>query len=236
MEQEQKQYDAVLTRSAVFAGISPEEIHSMLGCLSARYAHFHKGDFILHHGDFIQSIGLVLEGNVHILKEDFWGNVNLMAECTPGDIFGESYAIRSDVPSEVSIQAVGNTEILFFNLHKMLTTCGSSCEFHNRLIHNLIAVLSEKNFRLSKKLEHMSKRTTREKLLSYLSAEAIRQGSLEFDIPFNRQQLADYLSVDRSAMSSELGRLQDEGYFTFHKNHFKMQEGTHAAAWVPAHG
>lgn len=129
MEQEQKQYDAVLTRSAVFAGISPEEIHSMLGCLSARYAHFHKGDFILHHGDFIQSIYLVLEGNVHILKEDFWGNVNLMAECTPGDIFGGILCHPLGCSVRGLYPGSRKHRNSFLNLHKMLTTCGSSCEF-----------------------------------------------------------------------------------------------------------
>lgn len=222
MENKIEKYDAVLTDSSLFAGISAEDIHSMLGCLAAREKNYRKGDFIHHPGDCIHTIGLVLTGCVHLLKEDLWGNANLMAECRPGEIFGEAYAICGDKPLELSVQAAASSRILFLNLQKMLTTCGSSCEFHNRLIHNLVVVMSEKNFSLSRKLEHMSKRTTREKLLSYLSAEAIRQERMEFDIPFNRQQLADYLSVDRSAMSSELGKLQAEGYFTFRKNHFLM--------------
>lgn len=114
----------------------------------------------------------MLEGSVHIVKEDFWGNANLMAECAPGDIFGEAYAINSTEPLEMNIFAASTCRILFLEVSKILTVCPSACAFHNRLIRNLLTLVSRKNFQLNRKLEHMSKRTTREKLLSYLSMES----------------------------------------------------------------
>ena len=152
-----------------------------------------------------------------------WGNTNLMTRCHPGDIFGESYAIRTNCALEVSLYAEQNSTVLYLNVSKMMTLCSRACEFHNQLTRNLLSVLAERNFQLGQKLEHMTKRTTREKLLSYLSSEARRSGSSSFDIPFNRQQLADYLSVDRSAMSNELCHLRDEGLISFQKNHFTVQ-------------
>ncbi|MFR4350324.1 MAG: Crp/Fnr family transcriptional regulator [Roseburia sp.] len=165
---------------------------------------------------------MVLSGSVDIMKEDFWGNTNLITRCLPGDIFGESYTIRPDEPLEMSIWTGPSTEILFLNVSKMMTLCANACALHNQLTRNLLSVLAERNFQLSRKLEHLTKRSTREKLLSYLTGEARHQGNASFDIPFNRQQLADYLSVDRSAMSSELGRLRDEELIQFRKNHFTV--------------
>jgi len=134
--------------------------------------HFIKDEIIFSYGENITGIGIVLEGNVHIVKEDFWGNANLMAECAPGDIFGEAYAINSTEPLEMNIFAASTCRVLFLEVSKILTICPSACAFHNRLIRNLLTLVSRKNFQLNRKLEHMSKRTTREKLLSYLSMES----------------------------------------------------------------
>ena len=216
-------YDALLQASPVFYDIAPEEIHAMLDCLSAKTLSYPKGSFLFHYGDHLDSLGLVVEGCVDVMKEDFWGNTNLMTRCRPGDIFGESYAIRTNCALEVSLYAEQNSTVLYLNVSKMMTLCSRACEFHNQLTRNLLSVLAERNFQLGQKLEHMTKRTTREKLLSYLSSEARRSGSSSFDIPFNRQQLADYLSVDRSAMSNGLCHLRDEGLISFQKNHFTVQ-------------
>lgn len=216
-------YDHTLQTAPLFAGIAPDELHSMLNCLSARKMHYPKGSIIHHHGDRIDSLGLVLSGTVDITKEDFWGNTNLITRCEPGDIFGEAYALRAEEPLDVSVLAEQSADVLFFNLTKMMTLCSQVCGSHSQLTKNLLALLAKRNRELHQKLEHITKRTTREKLLSYLSSEAERLGNSSFDIPFNRQQLADYLSVDRSAMSNELGHLRDEGLITFRKNHFTVQ-------------
>lgn len=218
-----KSHDHILQTAPLFKGIAPDEIHSMLGCLLAREMHYPKGSFIHRQGDRIDALGLVLSGTIDITKEDFWGNTNLITRCAPGDIFGEPYALRADEPLDVCVLAEEPADILFLNMSKMMTLCSQVCRSHDQLTKNFLSVLAERNRELNQKLEHITKRTTREKLLSYLSAEAGRLGTSSFDIPFNRQQLADYLSVDRSAMSSELGRLRDEGLITFRKNHFTVR-------------
>lgn len=164
--------DLLLLQTSVFTGITTDEIRDMLSCLSARETTFIKDEIIFSYGETITGIGIVLEGSVHIVKEDFWGNANLMAECAPGDIFGEAYAINSTEPLEMNIFAASTCRVLFLEVSKILTICPSACAFHNRLIRNLLTLVSRKNFQLNRKLEHMSKRTTREKLLSYLSMES----------------------------------------------------------------
>lgn len=173
-------YDALLQASPVFYDIAPEEIHAMLDCLSAKTLSYPKGSFLFHYGDHLDSLGLVLEGCVDVMKEDFWGNTNLMTRCRPGDIFGESYAIRTNCALEVSLYAEQNSTVLYLNVSKMMTLCSRACEFHNQLTRNLLSVLAERNFQLGQKLEHMTKRTTREKLLSYLSSEARRSRKFVF--------------------------------------------------------
>ena len=217
-----KTTDYQILQDSVFTGITIDEIKEMLTCLSARERIFQKDEIIYSYGEHITCLGIVLEGCVHIVKEDFWGNANLMSECLPGEVFGEAYAITSSEALEMNIFSATECRILFLEVAKVLSVCSSACEFHNRLIRNLLTLVSRKNFQLNRKLEHMSKRTTREKLLSYLSLESKKAGASTFTIPFNRQQLADYLSVDRSAMSNELCKLRDEGILSFQKNNFTL--------------
>ena len=216
--------DYLTLQKSVFTGISIDEIHDMLSCLSARESTYQKDEIIFSYGKHITCLGIVLEGCVHLVKEDFWGNANLLAECVPGDVFGEAYAINSSEALEMNIFAASNCRILFLEVSKILTVCSSACEFHNRLIQNMLTLVARKNFQLNRKLEHMSKRSTKEKLLSYLSMESKKANSPSFTIPFNRQQLADYLSVDRSAMSNELCKLRDESILEFHKDNFTLFE------------
>ena len=174
-------------------------------------------------GERIENVAMLLEGSVHIQKEDYWGNLSILSEISAGEMFGEVYACLGSDEILNDAVAVKQSRVLFLNMKRILTMCPSACQFHGRLIRNLLSVLAVKNKVLTQKLEHMSKRTTREKLLSYLSEQSQRAGSPEFDIPFNRQQMADYLSVDRSAMSAELGRMRDEGLLAFERNHFRLR-------------
>ncbi|WP_418504985.1 Crp/Fnr family transcriptional regulator [Cloacibacillus evryensis] len=197
----------------------------MLGCLSVKARKYARHEFVMRFGDSTEAIGMVLSGSVHIVKEDFWGNRNIVTEIGPGQIFAESYACTPGAALGVSVVAAEAAAVMFMNVRRVLTTCSSACEFHSRLLRNLLSVLAEKNLRFNDKLTHMAQRTTRQKLLSYLSAESMRLGSPEFDITFNRQQLADYLSVDRSAMSGELSKMRDEGLLDFYKSHFRLRQG-----------
>lgn len=212
----------LIKRTALFDGIDETEIAAMLDCLSATTKNYKKDRIIYRIGDITTLVGAVLSGRAYAIKEDFWGNRSILSEIGVGQLFGETYAAIPSAPLEVSVVAAEACEVLFLDIRRILTTCSSSCEFHARLIRNLLAVTSRKNLLLTRKLEYMSQRTTREKLLSYLSAESQRQRSSSFEIPFNRQQLADYLSVDRSAMSNELCKLRDEGVLSFEKNRFVL--------------
>lgn len=203
-------------------GIAEHEISTLLGCLSAQERTYARNEFVLRFGEHVDSVALVLTGVVHIIQEDFWGNRHLMAQVRPGQVFAESYACTQGATLFISAVTVEPTSVLYLNVRKIMTTCSVNCEFHTRLIRNLLASLAEKNLRMNEKLLHIVQRTTREKLLSYLSAESQRQNRGSFSIPFNRQQLADYLCVDRSAMSNELSKLRDEGLLTFDRNHFSL--------------
>lgn len=218
-----EKYITLLRNSKLFQGIDEKEITSMLGCLSAVRRNYHKGETVFQRGERIDSVALLLEGSIHIQKEDYWGNLSILNEIAEGEIFGEVYACLGSEEILNNAVAVKDSEVLFLDVKRILTMCPSACPFHGRLIRNLLSVLAQKNKMLTQKMEHMSKRTTREKILSYLSEQSQRTGSPVFDIPFNRQQMADFLSVDRSAMSAELGRMRDEGILSFERSHFELK-------------
>ncbi len=215
----------VLKTSPLFHQIAPEELRAILSCLSSRRAACRKHTFVCRHGDLLSCVGLVLSGEVHIIKEDFWGSRTILGKAEPGQLFAESYACAGQ-PLEVSVIAASDSEILFLDVRNLLHACGQSCPFHQRLIQNFTGILSRKNLMLTKKIEYMSRRTLRDKLLSYLSDESARQQSTTFSVPFNRQQLADYLCVDRSALSRELSQLREEGILQYHRSRFTLTAST----------
>lgn len=214
-------YLKLLDRGALFAGMKENEISSLLSCLSATERTFKKDDFVFRAGDVISSVAIVLEGMVYIIKDDFWGNRTILTEISDGRMFGETYACLGH-QLEVDAVAGRDSVVLFADIKKILNSCSSACSHHSRLIMNFTRIQALRNRELTAKLEHLSQRTTREKLLSYLSEQSRRASSTSFEIPFNRQQLADYLAVDRSAMSAELGRMRDEGLIEFDRNRFRL--------------
>ena len=217
-----KDYAPLLRRTKLFSGIGDDDIRSMLNCLNAEVRQYRKGEYAFRQGEYIRNLMLLAEGRLHIQKEDYWGNLNILNEIRPGEMFGEAYIVPNSGALMNDVVAAEESTVLFFDTGRILTVCPSACPFHTRLIQNMFYTIADKNKGLVQKLSYMSQRSTREKLLSYLSDEAKRQNSSSFSIPFNRQQLADFLSVDRSAMSNELGRLRDEGMLDFHKNEFTL--------------
>ena len=211
----------VLSHTPLFHGIDPQDIPGLLSCVGARSHTFKKGEILLHRGDAAPRFGLLLSGSVHIIREDFWGSRSIVGLAGPGEIFAESYALALQ-PLEVSVLAASDGEVLFMDAGKVISGCQQVCSFHARLSRNLLSMLAQKNLNLTTKIRHMSRKTTREKLLSYLSAQALKATASVFEIPLDRQQLADFLGVERSAMSAALGRLRDEGVLTFHKNRFHL--------------
>ncbi|MGN0343431.1 MAG: Crp/Fnr family transcriptional regulator [Lachnospiraceae bacterium] len=219
-----KKYIPILKRTQMFAGISDDEISSMLGCLNARLFTYKKGAYVLREGAHLSDIIILVEGALHIQKDDYWGNRSILGRISVGEIFGEAYVAPESGVLLNDVVAIEDSAAIFFDVKHIITTCSSACRFHATVVQNMFFTISEKNRKLVQKLGHMSKRSTREKLISYLSEEAKRQNSASFAIPFNRQQLADFLSVDRSAMSNELCKLRDEGLLSFEKNHFTLHE------------
>ncbi len=216
-------YLNLLDRGALFNGIAEDDIKSMLSCLSAVEREYKKGEYIYRAGDIISTVAVVLEGAIHIKKFDFWGNQSILAEIAPGQMFGETYACIGG-RLEVDAVAARDSVILMTDMRRILTVCSNSCTFHTQLVRNMVEILARRNKELTGKLEHMSQRTTRGKLLSYLSEQSRKTGHGEFEIPFDRQQLADYLAVDRSAMSAELSRMRGEGIIEFERNRFKLKQ------------
>lgn len=208
--------------SPLFQGIPSEELNALLDCMGAARRRYRRGELILRRGDLAQRLGLVLSGAVHIVREDFWGNRTIVGLAESGEVFAESYACLGSEPLEVSALAAVETEVLFLDAGRAVAGCGRGCAAHAQLSRNLLALLAGRNLALTRKMGHMARRTTRDKVLSFLSAQALRAGGPAFDIPLDRQQLADYLAVDRSALSAVLSRLRDEGVLEFHKNHFRL--------------
>ena len=218
-----KKYLPVLRACALFHGLSDSEILSSLNCIGAEMEKREKNEYILRAGDKTDAVGLLLSGNALIIQEDLWGNRNVITRLRPGDFFAESFAVIPNTILSVSVAATEPCENMKMNINRMLTVCSSACSYHNQLIHNLVTALAGKLLVFNDKITHMSKRKTRDKLLSYLSAESFRQNSLSFDIPFDRQQLADFLCVERAAMSVELSKLQKEGLLTTDHSHFELK-------------
>nr|WP_326186469.1 Crp/Fnr family transcriptional regulator [uncultured Oscillibacter sp.] len=205
----------MLTASPLFRGIPAEALPGLLARADARERRYRRGELLLRPGEKTGRLGLVLSGTVHIVREDFWGSREIVGLAGAGDVFAESYALSGE-PLEVSVLAAMDVAALF------LEAGAISDATEARLTANLLSLLAGKNLQLTRKMRHMARRTTREKLLSYLSAQALLAGGPVFDIPLDRQQLADFLAVDRSAMSAALGKLRDEGVLEFRKNHFHL--------------
>ena len=217
-----KQFLPVLKRMRLFAGVGEEEIEMMLHCLGAKSAKYKKGEYVFRQGEYLSYLIVLVEGKLHIQSDDFWGNRSILNVIEIGELFGEAYTSPDSGAILNDVIALEHSTVLLLDIHRILTICPSACKFHSLTVKNLFFEIAEKNRRLVQKLDYMSKRSTREKLIAYLSEEAKRKNSSSFEIPFNRQQLADFLSVDRSAMSNELGKMREEGLLLFQKNRFTL--------------
>lgn len=217
-----KEFIPMLKRSWLFAGVTDSEIETMLSCLDAKVRSYRKGEYVFRQGERIDQIALVAKGELYVQQDDYWGDRSIIHGVSAGELFGEAYLAPESGIMLTDVIAAQDSTVLFFHVRRIITTCSNACRFHTAVVQNLFFSLSEKNQKLMQKLSHMSRRTTREKLISYLSEESKRHNSSSFTIPFNRQQLADFLSVDRSAMSNELGKMRDEGLLEFEKNQFRL--------------
>ena len=210
-----KEFIPILKRSWLFAGVTEGEIETMFSCLDAKIRSYKKGEYVFRQGERIDQVAVLAKGELYVQQEDYWGNRSIIHNVGEGELFGEGYLAPDSGTLLTDVIAAQDSTVLLFRVQRIITTCSNACRFHTAVVQNLFYSISEKNRQLMQKLGHISQRTTREKLISYLSEESKRNGSGSFSIPYNRQQLADFLSVDRSAM-------RDEGLLTFEKNRFTL--------------
>lgn len=211
-----------LEHIALFRGIAPKDAEELLPCLKAYQKHFKKGETILPEGAASTLMGVVLAGRAIIALGDVWGNSSVFGSVGAGQTFAEAYACIPDEPMLVGVVAAEDTTVLFLNAHALLHPCTHPCAHHMTLLRNLLTVCAGKNVQLSRHIQHTTPKSIRGRLLSYFSECSKRHGSRTFTIPYNRQQLADYLGVDRSALSNELSKMQRDGLLSYRKNQFTL--------------
>ena len=209
-------------QSPLFEGIDPPDRIAMLGCTGYRVGTYRKGDIVSFEEEIIRHVGIVLSGTVDMIKEDIWGNKTMLVRISKGEVFGETFACGSDNLSLVTFTVSEDTQILFIPFDRVMHSCTMACRFHQKLIENMVRVIAGKNRDLMRKVEVVSKRSIREKLLSYLSLQAETHNSRYFEIPLGRVELAEYLCVDRSALTRELAKMKEDGLIDYDRNHFRM--------------
>lgn len=217
-----KDFFPILQKCPLFDGIRPEDLPGMLSCMGAKLVPAKRGQILFHEGASTQFVGIVLTGSLQLIREDFYGNRSLLTHISPTQLFGESYAFSGAAFLPVSVIADEDCHVLLLDSRRLTTCCSNACDFHNRVIFNLLHLVSRKNLLLHQKIQITSRRTTREKLMAYLLQQAKNAGSSQFTIPYDRQELADYLEVDRSGLSAEISKLRKEGVLTCEKNRFQL--------------
>ncbi len=206
-----KDFFEILSRCLLFKGMERSDLNSMLTCLDGKTIKISKGSPVFLEGTPARFVGIVLSGTVQVMREDYYGNRSIMTILQPGELFAEAFSFAGLETMPVSAIAIKDSEVLLLDCRRVLTTCSNSCHFHNLLLKNLLQGMAQKNLALSQKIRYMSQKSTKEKLMAYLFDQAKQHKSTEFVIPYDRQALADYLGVERSAMSAEIGKLKSSG-------------------------
>lgn len=217
-----KEYISILKKSGLFNEIEDTNVAAMLRCLGAKTLTVQKEETIFHEGQEAKDIGIVLSGSVQVVQDDFYGNRSIVTRIETSGLFGEAFACAGTTALPISIIAAENSKVMLIDSKRITNACCNACEFHKQIIYNLLHVMAMKNLIFHQKIEITSKRTTREKLMTYLLSMAKQAQSNSFTIPYDRQALADYLGVDRSAMSAEISKLRKEGIIECQKNKFKI--------------
>ena len=217
-----KKYLEILKKCPLFEGVAEENLFRMLTCLGARVIPFDKKYTVFAEGSAAKYIGIVLSGSIHVVQIDYFGNRSILSKIGAGEVFNEAFACAETKEMPVSVIANEPSEIMLIDCSHVLHTCQNNCGFHQQMIFNLMKNLAVKSLSFHQRMEIVSRRTTREKLLTYLELQSREAGSPRFTIPFDRQELADYLEVDRSGLSAEISKLRKEGVLTSRKNEFEF--------------
>ena len=215
-------YSGLLGSTELFKGIGPDGLGAMLDCLGARFAPVKKGAILLLSGDAPKFVGIILEGMLHVIRDDYDGNQSLVAVLAPGDMFAEALCCAGVTESPVTVMAGADSKVVLLKFERILHTCPNSCSFHKDLIGNMLRLIAGKNLMLQSHMEILGLKTVRAKFLRYIELFGVRHGR-EVTIPLNREELANYLCVDRSALSHELGKMKKEGLIEYRKNVFLLK-------------
>ncbi len=217
-----EKYSEIIQSNELFKGIDESSLPAVLENLKAVIKHYAKGEYIRMRGEAADFIGIVLEGEIHILQDDYYGSRSITASVGAGSLFAEAFVCARVPQLMVDIAANSDCSVLFLSGAGILESHDVRNSYHDILIRNLLGIVARKNMYLNRKLRYAAQKTTAQKLLAYLNDCAVSAGSNEFVIPFNRQALADYLGVERSAMSTEIGRLVKAGIIETNRNYFKL--------------
>ena len=217
-----EEYFDILSQCSLFFGISRQEMGLMLNCLGGKITCIAKGKPVFLEGNPARFVGVVLSGTVQIVRDDYYGNRSVLTVVSPGGLFGEAFACAGVETLPVSAIALQNCAVLLLDCKRVLTGCSNACPFHSRLVRNLLKGIAQKNLMLTSKIRCMSQKTTQEKLMEFLLEQAKQHGSAEFVIPYDRQALADYLGVERSAMSAEISKLKKAGRIDCSGSRFRV--------------
>lgn len=219
-------FSAQLTHCPLFDGIAAQDLPGMLSCLGARSMKASKGSVILSEGSPARDVGILLHGCAQVIRTDYAGNRTIMTNIASGQLFAESFACSKAGILPVGVIAMEDCEYLLIDCKRIMTPCSHACSFHNQIIFNLLQIVCDRNLALHQRALITARRTTREKLMTYLLMQAKEAENSNFTIPFDRQGLADYLEVDRSGLSAELSKLKKEGILDYYKSHFRLLDVT----------
>lgn len=217
-----KKYFEILKKCSLFNGIEDKHLLAMLGCLGAKVIFYEKNETIIQEGDTAKYLGIVLKGTAQIVKVDYYGNRSIVTTIAPTQLFGESFACAEVESMPVSVVASEACEVMLIDCRRVTRSCSNACAFHSQIIFNLLKVVATKNLIFNQKIEVTSRRTTREKLMAYLLSQEKMHGSSSFHVPYDRQELADYLEVERSGLSAEISKMKKEGIIDNKKNWFQL--------------
>ena len=210
-----------LRRCTLFQGMSEKELADALRALKSEERRYGRNETVFAAGETTEKMGLVLAGSVTVESCDLWGNRSILSHVGPGEFFAETYAMLSTEPLLVDVRANEPSQILFLRIGGLDCLTGEA-RWQTLLLKNLLEITAEKNLRLSARSFHTAPKTIRARLMAYLNAQSVKKGSAEFSVPFDRQQLADYLNVERTALSKELGRMKRDGILEVRKNCFRL--------------
>lgn len=216
------EYFQEISQSKIFNMASEFECQAMVFCFKTRFKNFNKGDVVVSQGDAMQDVVLMLKGGANIQNLDSNGNVSILKRMKKGDVYGVESAYAGEMIYKDSVIATEKSLVMFLDKHRLITPCENKCKRHEFVVRNLMKIVADQNLELQEKITHISKKTIRDKLLSYFATMSIKSNSAYFEIPFNKTELANYLSVDRSAMSTELSKMREEGIIDYDKKQYRL--------------